>query len=93
MSDMIAIYIVLLILVVLGIIRDLRVRRLENTLSEIISGEMLKGFYDAMREESNKPQFSDPIQFASQETLDELNSRFEGIIKEAEALNKNNQQE
>ncbi len=89
MSDTTIICIVLLIIVVLNIVLSFKIRRLEDTFSEIISGEMLRGFSDVMREQfKNEERLSDQIKPVSQETLDKLDSQFREIEKQARELNK-----
>ncbi len=89
MSDTTIICIVLLIIVVLNIILSFKIRRLEKIFSEIISGEMLRGFSDVMREQfENNKRLSDSITPVSQETLDKLDSQFREIEKQAREFNK-----
>lgn len=74
--------IILICLVAILARQERKIRRLEKTFGEILSGEMLSAIYEAMRE-CMKPSSSEPFNKASQETIDELNATFEAIEKHA----------
>lgn len=74
--------IILICLVALLARQERKIRRLEKTFGEILSGEMLSAIYEAMRE-CMKPSSSESFDKVSQETIDELNATFEAIEKRA----------
>ena len=74
--------IILICLVSLLARQEMKIRRLEKTFGEILSGEMLSAIYETMRE-CMKPSSSEPFNKVSQETIDELNATFEAIEKQA----------
>ena len=74
MNNTIIICLVLLAIVFILIRLERRIVRLEKVFGEIISGEMLRGFYDAMKEAMSKPDSPIEIKPMSQETAEELNA-------------------
>ena len=88
MNSTLIIGLTLLTIVLLLIRLERRVSRLEETFGEIISGEMLRGFYDAMKEEMSKPRLASEIKPMSQETADELDAAFKRFKDDMDRVNK-----
>lgn len=78
----------LLAIVLLLIRLERRVSMLEETFGEILSGEMLRGFYDAMKEEMSKPHLTSEIKPMSQETADQLDAAFKRFKDDMDRVNK-----
>ena len=83
MNNTIIICLVLLAIVLILIRLERRIVRLEKVFGEIISGEMLRGFYDAIKETMSKPGPSIEIKPMSQETAEELNALLTKIKDES----------
>lgn len=88
MNSNLIICLILLAIIFLLIRLERRVDRLEETFGEILSGEMLHGFYDAIKEEMSKPHLTSEIKPISQETADELDAAFKRFKDDMDRVNK-----
>lgn len=87
MNSNLIICLVLLAIIFLLIRLERRVDRLEEMFGDIISGEMLRGFREAMRESMGKPLITE-IKPMSQETADKLDAAFKRLKDDIDRVNK-----
>lgn len=87
MNSNLIICLVLLAIIFLLIRLERRVDRLEEMFGDIISGEMLRGFREAMKESMSKPLITE-IKPMSQETADKLDAAFKRLKDDIDRVNK-----
>lgn len=87
MNSNLIICLVLLTIIFLLIRLERRVNRLEKIFGEIISGEMLRGFREAMMESIGKPVVTE-IKPMSQETAEKLDAAFKMLKDDINRVNK-----
>lgn len=86
MNSNLIICLVLLAIILLLIRLEGRINRLEEMFGDIISGEMLRGFREAMRESMSKPLITE-IKPMSQETADKLDAAFKRLKDDIDRVN------
>ncbi len=92
MNSNLIICLVLLAIIFLLIRLERRVDRLEKIFGDIISGEMLRGFHEAMKESMSKPLITE-IKPMSQEIADELDAAFKKIKDDIDRVDKTSSRE
>ena len=86
MNSNLIICLVLLAIILLLIRLEGRINRLEEMFGDIISGELLRGFREAMRESMSKPLITE-IKPMSQETADKLDAAFKRLKNDIDRVN------
>ena len=86
MNSNLIICLVLLAIILLLIRLEGRINRLEEMFGDIISGELLRGFREAMRESMSKPLITE-ITPMSQETADKLDAAFKRLKNDIDRVN------
>lgn len=87
MNSNLIICLVLLAIIFLLIRLERRVDGLEEMFGDIISGEMPRGFREAMKESMSKPLITE-IKPMSQETADKLDAAFKKLKDDIDRANK-----
>lgn len=63
-----------------------KIRRLEKTFGEILSGEMLRGIVDSMREKVKQTHLNDGIKPVSEETIKKLDIMVKSMSEQEKRL-------
>lgn len=85
MTEITCLYVIIIVMLLFLIRQENKIRHLEKTFGEILSGHLLERLLDGLKDAMTPPQ-REEIKSASQETIDELSKMFEAIAKQEQKL-------